>query len=161
MSAGLKSAVAIMKMCVARRADGKPLFDFSHLNELSIKLHSEHHFNEEIGSVDPLCGLCNELEEMANKNAIETITIIVDIETDSNCARGDEWGRLDTALGQSGWPKLQRVSLAITIWSYARLDGELERALGNLPQTQFHKLTASKSLSFEFSVREELFDDLH
>jgi hypothetical protein len=113
-------------------------------------------FNEEIGSIDPLCGLCNELEEMANENAIETITIIVDIETDSNCARGDEWGCLDTALGQSGWPKLQRVSLAITIWSYARLDGELERALGNLPQTQFHKLTASKSLSFEFSVREEL-----
>lgn len=119
-------------------------------------LHVNTTFDEEIGSIDPLCGLCNELEEMNNRNAIETITIIVDINTDSNCRRGDDWGRLDTALGQSGWPKLQRVSLTITTWSYERLDGELERALRKLPQTQFHKLTASKSLSFEFSVRGEL-----
>lgn len=39
LSAGRRSAVAIMKMCVAHRADGKPLFDFSCLNELSIKVH--------------------------------------------------------------------------------------------------------------------------
>lgn len=117
--------------------------------------HLKTLFAEATGSVDPLAGLCNELEDMKNKNIIETITIGVSIDIDSDCRRGDEWGRLDTALAQPGWPKLQRVLLKIVVWSYERADDELERALKKLPQTQFPNLSSSKSPSFEFSVHGE------
>jgi hypothetical protein len=111
-------------------------------------------FHEDIGS-DPLAGLGTELMDMKDNNVIESITIEVTIESDSDCSRGDEWGRLDT-LAQPGWPKLQRVSLTIVVLSSERPDAELEHTLRNLlPQTQFPKLSSSKSLSFEFSVRGE------
>lgn len=118
-------------------------------------LHMKTFFDEHTGSDDPLSGLCNVLDEMKNKNVIETITIGVFVKTDSDCRRGDEWGRLDAALAQPGWPKLRQVSLGIIIWSKERANDDLECALKELPQTQFPKLSSSKSLSFEFFVRGE------
>jgi hypothetical protein len=112
-------------------------------------------FDQRTGSDDPLAGLCNMLDEMKNRNVIETITIRVFIKRDSDCTRGDEWGRLDAALAQPGWPKLRQVSLAIVIWSKERANDDLECALKQLPQTQFPKLSSSKSLSFTFSACEE------
>jgi hypothetical protein len=118
-------------------------------------LHMRIFFDERFGGDDPLAGLCNMLDEMKNKNVIETITIGVFIGTGSDCTRGDEWGRLDAALEQPGWPKLRQVSLGIIIRRWERANDDLECALKQLPQTQFPKLSSSKSLSFGFSVCEK------
>ncbi|KAF8966544.1 hypothetical protein BDZ97DRAFT_2073981 [Flammula alnicola] len=103
---------------------------------------------------DPLASLPSELEDMCNnKNIIENISILVNVATDpSDCKRGDEWGRLDTVLTRSGWPALKQISLAIEIGSYYSDDVELEVALQKLPETQFPRLSSSKSVSFEFKV---------
>jgi hypothetical protein len=42
ISAGLKSASVIMKMCTMLCADGKPFFDFSWVNDLTIKIHRQN-----------------------------------------------------------------------------------------------------------------------
>jgi hypothetical protein len=109
-----------------------------------------------IGSDDPLGGFPVELEAMQNHNVIETIAIQVYIEVDIashwDFGIGDEWGLIDEALSHSGWPKLQRVSLEITVWSFFTLERALECELNELPETQFPKLSSNKNLSFEFSV---------
>ncbi|KAF8968584.1 hypothetical protein BDZ97DRAFT_2072932 [Flammula alnicola] len=101
---------------------------------------------------DPLFSLPSELEDMRNENIIESITIGVMVDTDEDCKRGDEWGKLDKVLTMSGWSALKQVSLAIEIYSYWRSDNELEVALRKLPETQFPRLSTSKSVSFEFEV---------
>jgi hypothetical protein len=102
--------------------------------------------------VDPLFGIPSELDGMRNKNIIETVTFRISVETDTDCRRGDDWGRLDEVLTAPGWLSLKRVSLAIEIASYVRSGNELEVALRNLPETQFLRLTSSKSVSFDFEV---------
>lgn len=42
ISAGLKSAPVTMKMCAMLCADGKPFFDFSWVNDLTIKIHRQN-----------------------------------------------------------------------------------------------------------------------
>jgi hypothetical protein len=106
--------------------------------------------NEGNGRTDPFCGLCNDLEEMKNRNIIETITLCVTVDPNSYFLRDDEWGRIDTVLTQSGWPNLQQVLLTIRVWSFQFEGYELESALRKLPQTQFPKLTSSNSISFKF-----------
>ena len=90
---------------------------------------------------------------MSTKNIIETVTIEILVQTDVNCHRGDDWGRLDKVLTTSGWSSLKRVSVAIDIASYCRSDDELEVALRKLPETQFPRLSSSNSVSFDFNVR--------
>jgi hypothetical protein len=102
--------------------------------------------------VDPLFGIPSQLDEMRTKNIIETVTFRISVETDTDCRRGDDWGRLDEVLTAPGWLSLKRVSLAIEIASYVRSGNELEVALRNLPETQFLRLTSSKSVSFDFEV---------
>lgn len=119
-------------------------------------LHVFMTFDDRMGTDDPLGGFPFELKAMQNHNVIETIAIQVYIEIDISrhmyFGIGDEWGRLDEALAQSGWPKLQRVSLEITVWSFFTLEGALQCELNELPETQFPNLSSNKSLSFEFSV---------
>ena len=109
------------------------------------------HINDD--DEDPLSGIHSELEEMSTKNIIETVTIGILVQTDVNCRRGDDWGRLDKVLTTSGWSSLKRVSVAIDIASYCRSDDELEVALRKLPETQFPRLSSSNSVSFDFNVR--------
>ncbi|KIM42257.1 hypothetical protein M413DRAFT_129962 [Hebeloma cylindrosporum] len=60
---------------------------------------------------DPLIGIPSDLEDMRTRNIIESVTIGVMVQTDQDCRRGDEWGRLDEVLTSPGWSSLQRVSL--------------------------------------------------
>ena len=102
--------------------------------------------------VDPLFGIPSELEDMRTKNVIETVTIGILVQTDADCRRGDDWGRLDEVLTAPGWFSLKRVSLAIDVASFSRSDNELEVALRKLPETQFPRLSSSNSVSFGFEV---------
>ena len=102
---------------------------------------------------DPLFGIPSELEDMRTKNVIETVTIGILVQTDTDCRRGDDWGRLDEVFTAPGWFSLKRVSLAIEIASFSRSDDELEVALRNLPETQFPRLSSSNSVSFNFEVK--------
>jgi len=120
------------------------------LKRIAVDIHVDD------GNDDPLFGIPSELEDLRSKNVIESITIRVLVQTDGNCSRGDDWGRLDEVLTTSGWLVLKRVSLAIDIASYARSDNELEVALRKLPETQFPRLSTSQSLSFDFEVNSVL-----
>jgi hypothetical protein len=102
--------------------------------------------------VDPLFCIPSELEIMRNKNVIETVTIRVLVQTDADCRRGDDWGRLDEVLTTPEWVSLKRVSLAKDIADYSRRDNELELALRSLAETQFPRLSSSSSISFDFEV---------
>ena len=102
--------------------------------------------------VDPLFDIPSELEIIRTKNIIETIAIEILVDTDADCRRGDDWGRLDQVLTTPGWFLLKQVSLAIQICSYYRKSDELEVALRNLPETQFPRLSSSNSISFDFEV---------
>ena len=101
---------------------------------------------------DPLFGIPSELEDMRTNNIVETITIRVLVQTDEDCHRGDDWGRLDEVLTSPGWFSLKRVSLVIKIATFSRSDDELEVALRNLPETQFPRLSSSNSVSFDFEI---------
>jgi hypothetical protein len=102
--------------------------------------------------VDPLFGIPSELEVMRSKNIIESVTIGILVQMDADCRRGDDWGRLDIVLTAPGWFSLKRVSLSIEIGSSSREGDELEVALRKLPETQFPRLSSSKSVSFDFKV---------
>ena len=101
--------------------------------------------------VDPLFGIPSELEDMRAKNIIETIDILVQISTDGDCRRGEDWGRLDEVLTAPGWSSLKEVHLFIEI-DRTDDDDELEMALRNLRETQFARLSSSKTILFEFFV---------
>jgi hypothetical protein len=104
---------------------------------------------------DPLFGIPSEFKDMRTENIIETVTIWVRM--DAKCRRGDVWGRLDEVLTAPGWFSLKRVSLTIEIstylqWGMGDNHSELEVAWRKLPETQFPRLSSSKSVSFDFLV---------
>ena len=105
---------------------------------------------------DPMFGIPSELEDMRTRNVIETVTIGIMVQTDADCRRGDDWGRLDEVLTAPGWFSLKRVSLAIEIADFSRRDNELEVELRKLPETQFSRLSSSDSVSFDFEVKSVL-----
>ena len=100
--------------------------------------------------VDPLFGIPSDFEEMRNKNIIEAIDILVLIPTGGR--GGDDWRRLDEVLTGPGWVWLEEVRLIIAINTYGRTNGdnELEVALKKLPETQFPRLSSSKTIIFKF-----------
>ena len=99
---------------------------------------------------DPLAGIPSELEDMRNKNIIEIITIRVRVLAIGNFQRDGDWGRLDEVLARSGWFALKQVSLSIEL-DISRRDVKLEVAFRKLPEIQFPRLSASKSVSFKFN----------
>ena len=100
--------------------------------------------------VDPLLGLSSELEEMRNRNVIETVIIKIMLHADPGYRRGDYFGRLDEVLTKPGWFSLKRVSLAIEI-DLLRYNGQpAEVALRNL---QFPRLSSCNSILFDFEVK--------
>ena len=115
--------------------------------------HIVVHIDVQNDQVDPLFGFSSELEEMRNRNIIETVTIEIMLRSDTGCRRGDDWGRLDEVLTTPGWfSSLKRVSMAIDIDCFFKEDDQLEVALRNLPETQFPRLSSSNSISFDFKI---------
>jgi hypothetical protein len=110
-------------------------------------------------SKDPLSRLCDELETISatGHSAIETLSINVEVSTDADCKRGDEWGLLDKVLAKKdAWPGLKEVSLKIIVFSYDRVDDIME-ALSNLQGAQFKGLSVNETINFRFEVTEEKF----
>lgn len=124
----------------------------STLKHITLNIHVNDNYE------DPLFGIPAEFEDMHAANIIESITIKVLVQMDVNCSVGDAWGKLDEVLTKSGWSALKRVSLAIEVASYSRVPGNnaLEAALRKLPETQFQRLSASESVSFDFNVTSTL-----
>ena len=96
-----------------------------------------------------------EFEDMRTKNIIETVTIRVRRMNVLRC-RGLEnnWGSLDEVLTSPGWFSLMRVTLILEVVNCFGTDNDLETlvALRKLPETQFPRLSSSKSISFDFEV---------
>ena len=111
-------------------------------------------------SADPLSGLCNELEKISatGRSIIETLFINVDVSTDADCKRGDEWGLLDKVLTKKdAWLALKEVSLKIEVYDYCRNDeDDILDALGKLRDTQFKTLSTDEKIIFNFEVTREL-----
>ena len=110
--------------------------------------------------VNPLFGIPSELEDMRNKNIIETIEISV---ADVIGCRGDEgqfdWGHgrlgsLDEVLTALGWFSLKRVSLTITIHRVSCSGNlkEMNEAMRKLVLREFPRLSSSNSVSFNFKL---------
>ncbi|KAF8334460.1 hypothetical protein F5887DRAFT_1079686 [Amanita rubescens] len=107
---------------------------------------------------DPLFRLPSELEVMRSKNVIESITIEVVLDTEVDCKPGNGWGRLDELFTKTGWSALKKLSVAIQIYSYDERQPPIcsESALRKLPETQFVRLSSSKTISFAFEVENRL-----
>ena len=103
----------------------------------------------------PGFGIPSELEDMRNKNFIESIGISV---TSMHWRRGEDrvfdWGGLDEVLTALGWYSLKRVSLTMRMHRYSSggNDSELDVALRNKQIWQFPRLSSSNSVSFNFKV---------
>jgi hypothetical protein len=110
---------------------------------------------DDTGSNDSLYGFANDLEHMCANNVIEHFAIYIYTKSDSGCARGEAWGRLDKVLSQVGWAKLRRMSLSIDIYGRTRQDN-LREELERLPETQLQWLSSTKSLTFKFEVVERV-----
>ncbi|KIM40568.1 hypothetical protein M413DRAFT_28379 [Hebeloma cylindrosporum] len=110
-------------------------------------------------SDDPLSGLCHELEKILarGRSVIESLSIKVEVYTDADCKRGDEWGLLDKVLTrEDAWLGLKDVSLKIEVQTYGRDDDDdLVEALNKLPDAQFKKLATTEAINFKFEVTEE------
>ena len=110
-------------------------------------------------SKDPLSRLCDELETISatGRSAIETLSINVEVLTDADCKRGNEWGFLDKVLAKKdAWAGLREVSLKITVFSYDRVDDIME-ALSDLQDVQFKGLSVNETIDFRFEVMEDKF----
>ena len=103
---------------------------------------------------DPLFHLPSEFEVMRSKNVIESITIEVVLDTEVDCKPGNGWGRLDELFTKTGWSALKKLSVAIRIYSYGEREPPIvnESALRKLPETQFVRISSSKTISFAFEV---------
>ncbi|KAF8202447.1 hypothetical protein BJ912DRAFT_443167 [Pholiota molesta] len=117
-------------------------------------LHVGTSIYSQAGCDDFAAGFSFELEGMKNNNNIEDLNIEVNTAMEADWKQVDMWGRLDAALAQSGWAKLRKVSLTISISTdlRSRGDDELGRILKKLPQTQFPRLSSSRNVAFEFAV---------
>ncbi|KAF8968170.1 hypothetical protein BDZ97DRAFT_459281 [Flammula alnicola] len=109
---------------------------------LEILVNNEH--------VDPLPGLCNELEEIAGKNVLEDLEICVSVQANAYSKTAEGLGRLDEVLGKSGWSALKKVSLDI----YIRVPGTPYHDWVRLSaQKQFPVLSSNKTVAFHFEVK--------
>jgi len=111
-------------------------------------------------SEDPLSGLCNELEKISatGRCIIETLFFHVDVSTDADCKRGDEWGLLDKVLTKKdAWLALKEVSLKIAVFDYGRDESDdILEALDKLRDTQFKTLSTGETIIFSFEVTQEV-----
>ena len=100
---------------------------------------------------DSLLGIPSEFEDMRTKNIIETIAIKILVRMHASyCLVGEDWDRLDEILTSPGWLSLKRVSLALKVHRYYN---GLSEAFRKLPETQFPRLSSSKSISLDIKVK--------
>ncbi|KAF8149960.1 hypothetical protein B0H34DRAFT_802090 [Crassisporium funariophilum] len=99
-----------------------------------------------------ILGLCKELEEMSDRNVVETIKLKIDA---SLGWPGDAWENLDIVLTKSGWSKLKHVSITLNIvcWPWRRNEEALQTALDTLPKTQLIRLAKSNTVDFKITGR--------
>jgi hypothetical protein len=100
---------------------------------------------------DPLCGLCEELTQLAGLNVIEEITLHVFSLTDESTDH-TRWGRLD-AVFVNGFPMLRQVSFHIDFrfFSYQYDDLAFHEKLRKIPE-YFPWLSRSTIIAFKFSA---------
>ncbi|KIJ96610.1 hypothetical protein K443DRAFT_107003, partial [Laccaria amethystina LaAM-08-1] len=98
---------------------------------------------------DPLCGLCEELTQLAGLNVIEEITLHVFSLTDESTDH-TRWGRLD-AVFVNGFPMLRQVSFHIhfRFFSYQYDDLAFHEKLRKIPE-YFPWLSRSTIIAFKF-----------
>ena len=124
------------------------------LKHIVLDLRDSYNFD-----VDALFGIHCELDDMRNKNTIETIKISVKalhwlrahwLRGGDDWMFDSDWGRLDEVLTAPGWFSLKRVSLTMKI--HMCKVPELDVTLRNLKMRQFPRLSSSNCVSFDFKV---------
>ena len=125
------------------------------LKHIVLDLHHLYDFD-----VDSLFGIPSELDDMRNKNTIETIKISVTtvhwhpihwLRGGDDWVFDSDWGRLDDVLTGPGWFSLKRVSVTMRLHRYN--GSGLDVTLRNLRRKQFPRLSSSNSVSFNFRVK--------
>ena len=115
-----------------------------------VNIDIEYHiFGGDETYIDPLAGLCHELEKMVGRNVVERIELLIRVNPSFDCTR---WSELDDVLMGSpeGWPALREVSLLFQVFANYMDDKKMIKALQELPMT---KLVESKRVQFDFEVR--------
>lgn len=93
-----------------------------------------------------------ELENIRRVNVLESL--VIDVHVSEFCSTGDLWGGLDEVLMRPGWPALQKVSLELYLYYEVQDNTPFVEELRDLPRTQFSRLSASKSITFDFCIVE-------
>ncbi|KAF9478244.1 hypothetical protein BDN70DRAFT_922036 [Pholiota conissans] len=116
------------------------------LKSLSVQTDYDH----DLGNIDPFNGLCLQLDKMRHRNIIETISVQITTRTRFH----GTWAEFDAVLTQSGWPKLQCVSLTLMIHRAHRAEAEeLKDEYENSLQVHFPKLSSGNNPIFKFTAQ--------
>ena len=114
------------------------------------KLHFDFFIKDE--SEDPLRRIDAEITFFSKHNVIEEIDLTANVQTDRQCATGEEWGRLD-AMFSIGFPRLSQVSLNINVFVFYSDGLVLQEKLKKLPEEQFPWLSKNSTVMFKFSTQ--------
>ena len=116
-----------------------------------VNIKIEYHINGDYDETSdgPLAGLCHEFEKMVGQNVVETIELVIWVQ--SGCYDCTRWGELDDILmgSSEGWPALREVSLSFEVTKISNDDDD--KALRELPMT---KLVESKRVRFDYQIEE-------
>ena len=99
--------------------------------------------------VSPLAGLCEELEAIAGRNALEVLSFEVRVELEyREHFVGSTIQKVENVLVKPGWPALRQVSFKLPV----RATAELTRALQSLPDKYLSNLSKLESVAFNYLV---------
>ncbi|KAF8801607.1 hypothetical protein BYT27DRAFT_7147106 [Phlegmacium glaucopus] len=103
----------------------------------------------------PLSDLCDELEDIAGKNKLDSLKIELHMDRKEYAILDDQQlRRLEKIILRSGWPMLKHISLDLVVYNLSLpYDSSFEMGLEKLRRTQFTRLKSSKTIDFRFSVR--------
>lgn len=119
---------------------------FTTLTRLTFDLVSEYWYQ------DPLFGLCNELEILAEDNVLEELRINV-FSPRTVIRTGEDWGLLDIVLSSPGaFRALRKVRVGIRVMLFNRLSVEIFEELKSVPTEQFPSLSTNPLIDFKFWV---------
>ncbi|KAF8801616.1 hypothetical protein BYT27DRAFT_7341790 [Phlegmacium glaucopus] len=103
----------------------------------------------------PMSDLCDELEDIAGKNKLDSLKIKICIDRRYDILGDEQLGRLEKIFLKSGWPMLKHLSLDLAVANFGPPvwdDSSYEMAMEKVWQTQFTGLKSSKTMDFRFSV---------
>lgn len=119
---------------------------FTTLTRLTFDLVSEYWYQ------DPLFGLCNELEILAEDNVLEELRINV-FSPRTVIRTGEDWGLLDNVLSRPGaFKALRKVRVGIRVMLLNRLSVERFEELKSVPTKQFPSLSTNPLIDLKFWV---------